>query len=140
MTIKEFAEQRGVSVQAVYQRLKVHGVKVESLRSPDTKALTPDGMIVLDKLFINFKSTEDAGFKHGSTDLINELNELKRQLAETTAKNEALQARVHELETERDWLRGQHSELLSRIPAALPAPGQTAQTEKRGLLARIFGR
>ena len=133
MTIKEAATKYGVSTQAIYKRLNQHGVKLATLKNPDTGELTADGEAVITQLFNQPKPA-------GHNQLKDEITRLSTELAKLTTENEALKARVHELETERDWLRGQQSELLSRIPAALPAPGQTAQTEKRGLLARIFGR
>ena len=133
MTIKEAATKYGVSTQAIYKRLNQHGVKLATLKNPDTGELTADGEAVINKLFNQPKPTGNSQLKEAIARLTTELASLKTE-------NEALKARVHELETERDWLRGQNSELLTRIPPALPAPGQTAQTEKRGLLARIFGR
>ena len=133
MTIKEAATKYGVSTQAIYKRLNQHNVKLATLKNPDTGELTADGEAVITQLFNQPKPA-------GHNQLKDEITRLSTELASLQTENEALKARVHELETERDWLRGQQSELLSRIPAALPAPGQTAQTEKRGLLARIFGR
>lgn len=48
MTIKEFARGKGVTAQAVYKRLRLAGVSVESLRDPSTGALTPDGLRILE--------------------------------------------------------------------------------------------
>lgn len=133
MNIKDFAELYGVSSQAVYQRINRAGLNIKKLKDSDTGELSEAGQEAIKQLFSQHSQVS-------VDELKDEINTLQKELASLKSENEALKARVHELETERDWLRGQQSELLSRIPAALPAPGQTAQTEKRGLLARIFGR
>lgn len=133
MTIKEAATKYGVSTQAIYKRLNQHGVKLATLKNPDTGELTADGEAVITQLFNQPKPA-------GHNQLRDEVTRLSTELASLQTENEALKARVHELEADKAFLQGQNSELLTRIPPALPASGQTAQTEKRGLLARIFGR
>ena len=51
MTIKQKAEELGVSPQAVYQRLKRNNVDVSSLTDKETKELTGEGEIIISKLF-----------------------------------------------------------------------------------------
>jgi len=133
MTIKEAAAKYGVSPQAIYKRLNQQNVQLSTLKDPDTGELTADGEAVITQLFNQPKPAVH-------NQLRDEITRLTTELAKLTTENEALRARVHELEADKAFLQGQNSELLTRIPPALPAPGQTAQTEKRGLLARIFGR
>jgi len=130
MNIKTFANQKGISPQAVYKKLNQHGIQLSTITNADTGSITPDGEAVLNKLFSQPKPA-------GAHQLKDTIASLQTEIASLKTENEALRARVRELETERDWLRGQNTELLTRIPPALPAPGQT---EKRGLLARLFGK
>ena len=130
MTIKEAAEHYGVSQQAVYQRLKKAGVNLKTLKNPDTGELTPDGEVVINQLFNQRQPTD-------STNLKEQFNELSKEVASLKAENEVLKARVRDLEADKAYLQGQNTELLTRIPPALPAPGQT---EKRGFFSRLFGK
>ncbi len=130
MTIKEFAEQKGISAQAIYKKLNQHNIKLSTLKSADTGELTADGEAVLTKLFNQPKATGNQQLKEVVTSLQTEIAGLK-------VENEALRERVRALEADKAYLQAQTTELLTRIPPALPAPGQT---EKRGLLARIFGK
>lgn len=133
MNIKDFAELYGVSSQAVYQRINRAGLNIKKLKDPDTGELSEAGQEAIKQLFTQHSQVS-------VDELKDEINTLQKELASLKSENEALKARVHELEADKAFLQGQNSELLTRIPPALPAPGQTAQTEKRGLLARIFGR
>lgn len=130
MTIKEFAELKGISSQAIYKRISQHGISLTTIRNADTGEITPDGEAVLTKLFNQPKST-------GSQQLKEAISGLQTELASLKAENEALRERIRELEADKVYLQAQATELLTRIPPALPAPGQT---EKRGFLARIFGK
>ncbi len=130
MTIKEAAAQHGVSTQAIYKRLNQQGVKLSTLKNPDTGELTADGEAVINKLFNQPKPA-------GNNQLKDEINKLSTEVAELKAQNEALRERVRDLEADKAYLQGQNTELLTRIPPALPAPGQT---EKRGFFSRLFGK
>lgn len=133
MTIKEAAVKHGVSTQAIYKRLNQHGVKLATLKNPDTGELTADGEAVINQLFDQPKPT-------GSSQLKEEIARLTTEIVSLKTENEALRDKVRALEADKAFLQGQNSELLSRIPPALPAAGQTAQTEKRGFWARILGK
>ncbi len=130
MTIKQTAELYGVSVQAVYQRINRAGLNIKKLKNADTGELTAEGEEAIKQLFAQHSQVNVDELKTA-------LNDSQRELASLKTENEALKARVHELESERDYLRGQTTELLTRIPPALPAPGQT---EKKGFFSRLFGK
>ena len=130
MTIKEAAAQHGVSTQAIYKRLNQQGVKLSTLKNPDTGELTADGEVVINQLFNQPKPA-------GNNQLKETISQLTTELASLKAENEALRERVRELEADKAYLQGQNTELLTRIPPALPAPGQTA---KRGFFSRLFGK
>lgn len=100
MTVKEYAKACGVSVQAVYQRIKGAKISLDSLKDGSTGELTEDGIKRLDGLF-------------------------KRDLTQV----EALQARIKELEADRDaWKKAaEQAQLLAAQAQALslarlPAP------------------
>lgn len=133
MTIKEAAAKYGVSPQAVYKRLNQTGVKLSTIQKPDSSELTTDGEAVIDLLFNQPKPAVH-------NQLRDEVTRLTTELASLQTENEALRDKVRALEADKAFLQGQNSELLSRIPPALPAAGQTAQTEKRGFWARILGK
>ena len=107
MTIKQFAQEHGVSCQAVYQRLKRNKLKVETLingENPSNKReLSEDGLNTLNQLFINKESTlndvEQQVDKHVDTGLRNQIETL-------TAEVEQLTRRVKELEIENARLTG----------------------------------
>ena len=130
MTIKEAAAQHGVSTQAIYKRLNQHGVKLSTLKDHDTGELTADGEAVINQLFNQPKPT-------GNNQLKETISRMTTEIAEVKVQNEALRERVRELEADKAYLQGQNTELLTRIPPALPAPGQT---EKRGFFSKLFGK
>ena len=102
MTIKQYAAQHKVSPQAVYQRLKTHKIRVESLTENGTGQLTGEGIVVLDKLF----NPENRAIKPLKDEKIDALEE---QIATLKAAKEALQTsvdlltqRVEELKQDKD--------------------------------------
>lgn len=110
MTLKEFAASVGVSVQAVYKRLKANGLNLDQLRDKETGHFTDEGLKAVEKIFSqnSTKSTE--------------VDKLKTEV-------ERLKTQVEMLTNERDHLREENrallvlqQETLRRIPAALPAP------------------
>lgn len=131
MTIKELSTRAGISVQAVYKRLKQKGVDISTLKDPETGQITPEGEKVMENLF-NLKGPSEAAKTPNST----EVERLKTEVEKLTTTVESLTAQVEALTNERDYLRGAldreqqlHAMTLQKVPAALPAG------KKRGLLA-----
>ena len=110
MTLKEYAATIGVSVQAVYKRVKANGLNLDQLRDKETGQLTEEGLKEVDKIF-NLDSTKVESVEQLKT----EVEKLKTQVDMLTAERDRL------LE-ERDRLLVLQLETLRKIPAALPAP------------------
>ena len=129
MTIKQYAEEKGISPQAVYQRLKKNKIKVESITEKGTGELTGEGTVILDKLF----STENRQIKPIKDEKI---EALEKQLSEARAQLSSKDELIKSLEKERDSLKedkdyfkqalNQAQTNLSDIKALLPGPGQQA--------------
>ena len=128
MTIKQYAEEKGISPQAVYQRLKKNKVKVES---------------ITEKLF----STENRQIKPIKDEKI---EALEKQLSEARAQLSSKDELIKSLEKERDSLKedkdyfkqalNQAQTNLSDIKALLPGPVAAASSEKLTWKERITGR
>lgn len=101
MTIKQFAQEHGISCQAVYQKLKKNGIKVDNLinhENPSGKReLSEDGINQLNNLFINQASTFNQ---------VEQPVEQPEMMEELAAEVERLNARIRELETENARLTG----------------------------------
>lgn len=165
MTVKEFANSKGLTPQAVYQRLKTHceqnGIDYKALKQPGSPDLTEDGLQILNALYSQDAKSEKETVKQAltiSSDLIAahiEIERLKQAIEEGQTERDALQSRidqlteeaakreerVRELEQERDFLRltvSQSNELHAKALAML----QPAQTEKglRAWLRRRFSK
>lgn len=130
MTISAFAKERGLSNQAVYQRLKVYceqnKVDYELLKPKNSPQLTEEGERVLRILFSGETGSNKEVTKQAlstASELIEankQIEALKKQLEEAEKARDALTMqidqqekriqqytdRVQELETERDFLRG----------------------------------
>jgi uncharacterized coiled-coil protein SlyX len=102
MTIKQYAEQQGISPQAVYQRLKKNGIRVDTLTEANSGELTGEGIIVLDKLF----DPENRATKPLKDEKIEALEEqltaLKAEKAALQEKVDSLTNRVEELKQDKD--------------------------------------
>lgn len=125
MTIKDVSTLAGVSVQAVYKRLKTQGISLDDVRDRETGQLTKDGETVVKSIF-NLDAKPDSTVQ-------SELNELKIEV-------ERLTTALDLIREERDYLREQlkatqvlQMEALKKIPAALP-DGNVAQ-KKRGIFS-----
>ena len=125
MTVKEIADKYGLTVQAVYKRLKGSGIKISALKDAETGHLTPEGEKTVLSLFENKKPPEAAE------------NALKQEVERLTLVNKQLLEKVEILEQSRDDLREAlareqqlHLMALQKIPQALPAGGK-----KRWLLS-----
>lgn len=153
MTIKEIAEQAGLSHQAIYKRLKARGVALDQIKDKGTGELTAAGEALLRELFNLQDQTEKEAppppEKAAPPAEENEAGELRNQVAELNNEVEKLRNQVATLEEkekalteERDFLRLslERSQQLQAItaakipnpPPALPAGGEE---KERGLRA-----
>ena len=140
MTIKEYAANKKVSPQAVYQRLKKNKIKVESLTEKGSGEISGEGMAILDKLF----SSENRQIKPAKDDLIEELN---KQLSTLRQENAALIEKAKAAEERADFFKAQQVETNEALQKALdiqqqtlnkflPAAGQTTAGDQRKLTWR----
>lgn len=142
MTIKEVAEQTGLSHQAIYKRLKARSIKLDDIRDKATGQLTPDGEAVIAELFpVTSSSTPEE-----KKVVDNQVEELRNQVAELTTEVEKLRNQVATLENERDFLRTTlereqqlHGIALSKLPPALP-PAEEERSKLRSWWDRVRGR
>lgn len=124
MTVKDIATQHGMTVQAVYKKIKTAGINLNALKDPKTGRFTPEGEEVILSLVENKKPPEAAE------------NDLKQEVERLKLINEQLMKQVEILEQARDDLRNAlnaaqvlQQQTLAKIPAALPAG------EKHGLFS-----
>ena len=127
MTIKEVAQRTGLTHQAIYKRLKAHGVKLETLKDKATGHFTPEGEAVIMELFA-IDAPEKPAEKADSTEV------------------ERLRNQVATVENERDFLRGAlereqqlQAMTLTKLPPALP-PSDEEKQRRRTWWDRIRGR
>lgn len=124
MTIKEVAELHGMSVQAVYKRIKAAGYNLTSLKDAETGQISREGQAVIFSLFENKKPSSASE------------NELKQEVERLKLEKQQLLEKIEILEQSRDDLRNAltaaqilQKETLAKIPPALQAG------EKRGFLS-----
>ena len=104
MNIKDVSTKAGISVQAVYKRLKANGITLDMIRDKETGQLSTDGEEIVSNIF-NLSDNKEAA----------EVEKLRAQVEMLTAERDRL------LE-EREKLLVIQLETLRKIPAALPAP------------------
>lgn len=128
MTVKDVSTMTGISVQAVYKRLKAKGLNLDEIRSKETGHFSEEGEALVKTIF-NLNSQPEQMFSTPVERLKTEVEKLKTELSTAKTRIEVLEAQVTLLENERDHLReaADRSQLLQletlkKIPAALPAP------------------
>lgn len=144
MTVKEVAQLTGLTHQAIYKRLKAHGVKLETLKDKATGQFTPEGERVIMELF-----TIDAPEAPEKTADATEVEKLTTRVAELTTEVEKLRNQVATLEDERNYLRGaleREQQLtgmtITKLPTPAPAlpPSDDGKGRLRTWWDRIRGR
>lgn len=145
MTIKQMAAKHNVSPQAVYQRLKKQGVNVNTLMDKETQELSPEGEMILDKLF----DKKSAPLKSNSTAYA---EEQKKQISALNFEISTLKEKISALEKENAALKDERDFLRKALEKAqdnqadtlklLPGAGKTSAGDQRKLSwrERISGR
>ena len=137
MTIRDIAQQTGLTHQAVYKRLKANGVTLDTLKDKQTGQFTPEGEAVIRDLFAlaNTANATDA----------TEVARLTTQVAELTTEVEKLRNQVATLENERDFLRVTlereqqlHGITLTKIPTPPTALPEGRSEPTRGRLKTLW--
>lgn len=129
VTIKEFATSKGISTQAVYQRLKTAGINIESIREGKTAVLTPEGEGIVNGLFSKDGDKE----ANKTSEFLKEIETLKRE-------NQLLKESLEEARRQRDQWAEQAAEAQKTAQQAqalnlaalqnLPAPGRRSFWER----------
>lgn len=139
MTIKEFAKNKGVSTQAVYQRIKSAKIELSSLKSGDQ--LSPEGLARLEQLF----TTQDRPS-------IDKLAVLEADKAALQATVERLEALLEDTRKQRDQWQQQAAQAAQALEAAQRIADQAQQLNaaamqkialpapKESFFARLFHR
>lgn len=154
MTIKDAAKKYGISVQAIYSRLKKEGIALETLKDADTGELSVDAEVVFDKLFDKDRQRKHESFNSTIQRLQVEIQRLNEENASLVEKLKLVENENADLKQERERLltiaqqaQELHKAALDRL---LPPPmeninaedlrGNRGQEKRPGLLSRLFGR
>ncbi len=112
MTLRDIATRAGVSHQAVYQKLKKKGIKVEDLRNKESGELTGEGMAILLELFPAAKndqvecSTKDESSKSSNATIGNKaVEQLGKEIDRLNAELSKMKVQLDAITDERDFLR-----------------------------------
>lgn len=154
MTIKELAQELGVSHQAVYKKLTKNGIKLDALKNPRTGEITPDGEKTIRGLFAPQQETEASTTKAesqvstGSPDvasevetklqeLNNEVESLRHDLTDARHRAELAEMRATAAEGERDFLRAQLDNAIKANALASMKRLAPPEDSQKGLVRRV---
>ena len=157
MTVKEVAQLTGLTHQAIYKRLKAHGVRIDTIKNRTTGQLTEDGEAIIRELFgispAVSPATEEtdtpAEEKPVEKPVANDVAELRNQVAELQNEVEKLRNQVATLENERDFLRltlereqQLHGLTISKLPTPPPAlpPAEPEPAKRLSWWQRVRGK
>ena len=127
MTIREFAQQNSVSVQAIYKRLKQAGVNLSELKDASGK-ITPEGEQKIREILV------PADVPKTDSD---ELNRLSTEVEKLKTEVEKLTTEVELLRGERNYLRTalEHEQALNGL--ALQRIALPPSESEKGLKGRL---
>lgn len=132
MTIAEFSKAAGLTVQAVYKRIKENGISLSEIREQDGKTLTGEGLSLLAGLFKvkqidnltpeTFSGVEKkaAAAEKKLKALEDENAQLKLTLTELRATAAAKDQLIENLQGQLLFMQQLQAATLQRIPAAKP--------------------
>lgn len=126
MKITDAAARYGVTMQAVYQRLKKNGIRVETLKDKETKELTAEGEAVLENLF--GKNRKEFYQRRES------LESLKAELSTAKSRIEILTVQLDAAEKARITAEETLANERAMFQRLLPSP----EEKRGGLLRRLF--
>ena len=156
MTIRDVAQLTGVSVTAVYKRIRARKLSLDELMDPKTKQLTEDGERAVLSLFDgqSIQPGSKPVLNQVDNQVLNQIDEFKTRLKTVEEENTQLKTDLAAARAEAQGLReqvvmitdrlnatqksldqAQALQLLAmqKIPPALPAP-------KQGIFSRLFHR
>ena len=138
MKVKEFAEQQGVSSQAVYQR--INGLKRKTKRplsdyiEPKTNELTGECLELLTTLYREKKQIKEIPSK-GIDD---QLNEAKQTIEKLELERQALQKEVDSQKQTIERLVAQISELRNDKQFLQTLASNLSKNSKQSFIRRLF--
>lgn len=115
MTIKELAQQQGVTVQAVYKRIKAAGIDISTLKDAETGRFTEEGEKIVLSLISTKRPAESAETAYKQE--VERLKVVNQQLIEQI---EILRQNCTDLRNALNAAQILQRETLLKIPAALP--------------------
>lgn len=132
MTIKEVAQQAGISHQALYKKLKSRGIKLEDLKDPENGQLSERGeQIVRDVIAGKPDETQaETRVENSSSEiekLRNKVEYLEAVNSQLIEERDFLKNALNQAQTALDQAQKLYAITLQKMPVALPAP------EKRGI-------
>ena len=139
MTVKEVAQQTGLTNAAIYKRLKAKGIKLDTVKDKQTGQFTPDGERLIIELF---RLDKPKSPPQKAVD--NQVEKLTTRVAELTTEVEKLTTKVEMLTSERDNLRATlereqqlHAMTLTKL---LPSGEQSEKGRFRAAWDALRGR
>lgn len=134
MTIKQYAEQLGISPQAVYQRLKKNKLKVESLTEKGSGDLTGEGTAILNKLF-DPENRQTKPIKDERIEALEQqIAELRAEVSSKAERIKSLEEQAASLKDDKEYFKqalDKAQNNLSEIKALLPGPGEKPGTGRK---------
>ena len=144
MTIKQYAQETGISPQAVYQRLKKNKIKVESLTEKGSGEITGEGMAILNKLFDPENRQTKPAKDEKIEALEQQITELRAQLSSKDERIKSLEEKAKGLQEDKDYFKqalDKSQNNLSEIKALLPgAQASPAGSRKLTWRERFTGK
>lgn len=145
MTIKQYAQEAGVSPQAVYQRLKKNKIKVESLTEKGSGELSGEGLVILNKLFDpenrQTKPAKDEkieALEQRITDLLAQLSSKDERIKGLEEQNETLKEDKAYFKQALEKEQSNLSEIKALLPGAQASPaGDRKLTWKERFTGKI---
>lgn len=161
MTIKELAQELGVSHQAVYKKLTKNGIKLDTLKNPRTGEITPDGEKTIRGMYspqqeaeastVEAKHQVSTGSPEAVTEVEKELQRLQSELQELNNEVESLrhdltdarhraelaEMRATAAEGERDFLRAQLDNAIKANALASMKRLAPPEDSQKGLVRRV---
>ena len=124
MTIKELAQQQGVTVQAVYKRIKSAGIDINTLKDAQTGRFTEEGEKIVLSLISTKRPAEGPEMAYKQE--VERLKLVNQQLLEQI---EILRQNCNDLRNALTAAQVLQRETLAKIPLALPP------AEKKGIFS-----
>lgn len=99
MTISELAKEFTVSPQAVYQRMKRNGIKLEDIQRPESNALTEEGEQIIRDLFTGQSTNSTELLLKRADEIIKLKDKLNTAIEERDAANREIEAYKQTIDT-----------------------------------------